>query len=299
MRSLRLSSTKRGRKSKYLPKYCLDRELNWEYMCPAMDETAQTNFAANRLKVIEQNGSSATTEDVIARISDLIKGAQLKAGDRLPAERDLAKQLGVSRPSLRGGLRALASMGVLKSRQGAGTFVAGGPPTLDSEPLRLLAALHGFSFNHMFETRSILEVGAAGLAAKNATSEQLATLAEEIAEMYAALADPQEYLVHDIRFHRAIAAASGNPTLATLVEMVSAVLYERRRETIDRAHDFKESMELHQRLYRAIRARQPEEARAAMSEHIRRAQEAFALEESEEQTTNQVSENREDIPVGV
>jgi GntR family transcriptional repressor for pyruvate dehydrogenase complex len=189
-------------------------------------------------------------------------------------------------------------MGVLNSRQGAGTFVADGPPKLDSEPLRLLAALHGFSFNHMFETRSILEVGAAGLAAQNATSEQLATLAEEIAEMYAALADPQEYLVHDIRFHRAIAAASGNPTLATLVEMVSAVLYERRRETIDRAHDFKESLELHQQLYRAIRARQPQEARAAMSEHILRAQRAFALEESEELTTNQVSEKREDAPVG-
>jgi GntR family transcriptional repressor for pyruvate dehydrogenase complex len=81
--------------------------------------------------------------------------------------------------------------------------------------------------------------------------------------------------------------------------MVSAVLYERRRETIDRAHDFKESLELHQQLYRAIRARQPEEARAAMSEHIRRAQRAFALEESEEQTTNQVSENRENTTVGV
>ena len=103
-------------------------------------------------------------------------------------------------------------MGVLRSRQGAGTFVAGGPPTLDSEPLRLLAALHGFSFDHMFETRSVLEVGAAGLAAEHATSEQLATLADEIAEMYANLSDPQEYLVHDIRFHRAIADASGNPT---------------------------------------------------------------------------------------
>ena len=277
----------------------LTQKPNWEYMCAAMQQNGETNLGLPGSKVIEANGSGQTIEDVIARISGLIKGSQLKPGDRLPAERDLARQLGVSRPSLRAGLRALASMGVLKSRQGAGTFVAGGPPTLDSEPLRLLAALHGFSFNHMFETRSILEVGAAGLAAEHATSEQLATLAEEIAEMYAALADPQEYLVHDIRFHRAIAAASGNPTLATLVEMVSAVLYERRRETIDRAHDFKESLELHQQLYRAIRARQPEDARAAMSEHILRAQQAFALEEREEQSTIQVSEPSEEAPVGV
>lgn len=247
-----------------------------------MEINGFTNSNGGRFKVGEPSSSGQTTEEVVARVSELIRSAELKPGDRLPSERELARQLGVSRPSLRAGLRALSSMGVLRSRQGAGTFVADGPPTLDSEPLRLLAALHGFSFNHMFETRSILEVGAAGLAAEHATSEQLATLADEIAEMYGSLNDPQEYLVHDIRFHRAIAEASGNPTLATLVEMVSAVMYERRRDTIERAHDFSESLELHQQVYRAIRARQPEEARAAMREHIVRAQRAFALEESEE-----------------
>src|SRR6266567_7598110 len=254
-------------------------------MCRTMREIGITNQKNSDFSGIGTEGPAQTTEDVVGRISDLIKEAQLKPGDRLPAERELAKQLGVSRPSLRSGLRALSSMGVLKSRQGAGTFVADGPPMLDSEPLLLLAALHGFSFDHMFETRSILEVGAAGLAAQHATGEQLATLAEEIASMYATLNNPQEYLVHDIRFHRAVAAASGNPTLATLVEMVSAVMYERRRETIDRAHDFRESLDLHQQVYRAIRRRQPEEARAAMREHILSAQRAFALEENEEQAT--------------
>lgn len=255
-----------------------------------MQPNGHTNSNQSALKIVAPSGSGQTTEEVVARISDLIKASQLKAGDRLPPERELAKHLGVSRPSLRAGLRAMSSMGVLKSRQGAGTFVADGPPMLDSEPLRLLASLHGFSFNHMFETRSILEVGAAGLAAEHATGEQLATLADEIAEMYANLNDPQQYLVHDICFHRAVAAASNNPTLVTLVEMVSAVMYERRRETIERAHDFSESLELHQQVYRAIRSRQPEEARAAMREHIIRAQQAFALEESEEQTTKEVSE---------
>src|SRR5436189_6418528 len=98
-------------------------------------------------------------------------------------------------------------MGVLQSRQGAGTFIVDGPPVLDSEPLRLLAALHGFSFNHMFETRSVLEVGAAGLAAERATGEQLATLAEEIAEMCVTVKDTKQFVVHDISFDRAVAAA--------------------------------------------------------------------------------------------
>ena len=250
------------------------------------------NNKKSRFKVIRPRGAGQTTEQVVAQVSELIKREQLKPGDRLPPERELAKQLGISRPSLRAGLRSLISMGVLISRQGAGTFIVDGPPALDSEPLRLLAALHGFTFEHMFETRSILEVGAAGLAAEHATGEQLATLAEEIAEMHATIDDPQQYLVHDIRFHRAIAAASGNPTLGTLVEMVSEVMYERRRETIARAHDFTESLELHRRIYRAIRARQPEAARAVMREHILRAQRAFSLEENEEQVTNQLHKDR-------
>jgi len=234
------------------------------------------------LQIIQPVRSSQNTEQVVARVYELIKRDELKAGDRLPPERELAKQLGISRPSLRAGLSSLISMGVLQSRQGAGTFIVDGPPALDSEPLRLLAELHGFSYDHMFETRSILEVGAAGLAAERATGDQLATMSEEIAEMFAWLNDPQQFLVHDVAFHRAVAAASGNPTLATLVEMVSAILYERRRNTIERAHDFNEALELHRRVYKAIRSHKPDEAREAMREHIVRAQRAFALEEKQQ-----------------
>ena len=251
-----------------------------------------TNSPMTRLTILQPVRSGQTTEQVVARVYELIKRDELKPGDRLPPERELAKQLGISRPSLRAGLSSLISMGVLQSRQGAGTFIVDGPPALDSEPLRLLAQLHGFSFDHMFETRSVLEVGAAGLAAERATGDQLATMSEEISEMFAALKDPQQFLVHDISFHRAVAAASGNPTLATLVEMVSAILYQRRRDTIARAHDFNEALDLHRRVYRAIRARKPDEAREAMREHIVRAQRAFALEEEQQQMASQLQKDR-------
>ena len=246
-----------------------------------------TNSRLTRLKIIPPVRSGQTTDQVVARVYDLIKQEDLEPGDRLPPERELSKQLGISRPSLRSALSSLISMGVLQSRQGAGTFLVDGPPALDSEPLRLLAQLHGFSYQHMFETRLILEVGAAGFAAERATGDDLATMAEEIAEMYATLKDPQQFLVHDVAFHRAVAAASGNPTLATLVEMVSAILYERRRETIARAHDFNEAVELHRRVYRAIRSRKPDEAREAMRDHIMRAERAFALEEQQQSEPEQ------------
>src|SRR5215475_11237925 len=195
-----------------------------------------TNSKVAKLKIIKPVRAGYTTEQVVERVYELIKQEGLQPGDRLPPERELSTRLGISRPALRAGLSSLISMGVLQSRQGSGTFLVDGPPALDSEPLRLLAELHGFSFDHMFETRSVLEVGAAGMAAERATGEQLANMSEEIADMFAALDDPQQFLVHDVAFHRAVAAASGNPTLATLVEMVSAILYERRRNTIGRAH---------------------------------------------------------------
>lgn len=242
-------------------------------------KTSTSDSPFNRIK---RPREGSTTERVVAQIHALLARGDLRAGDRLPPERELARHLGISRPSLRAGLRSLIAMGVLQSRHGSGTFIAEGPPALQGESLRLLAALHGFTFDEMFEARRLLEVNVAGLAAERATGDQLATLAEELANMYASLDDPQQYLIHDIRFHRAVAAASGNRILATLVEMVSAVMYDRRRATIERAHDFKQSIDMHQRIYRAIRAGQPEEARAAMHEHIVLAQQAFDTEEREE-----------------
>lgn len=234
----------------------------------------------------EPDHNGQTSEQVVSRIHGMIARGELHPGDRLPAERELSKQLGISRPSLRAGIRTLVTMGVLHSRHGSGTYVADAP-ILDSEQLSLMAALHGFTFDQMFEARRVLEVQIAGLAAERASGETLAVLAEELANMYATLTDPVQYLIHDIKFHRAIAAASDNPILAALVEMVSAVMYDRRRDTIGRAHDFNESLGMHQRLYRAIRNHKPDEARATMHEHLLLAQRAYRTEEAKPQADRQ------------
>jgi GntR family transcriptional repressor for pyruvate dehydrogenase complex len=159
-------------------------------------------------------------------------------------------------------------MGVVQSRHGAGTFIRSGPPALDSEPLSFLAALHGFTREQMFEARRVLEVGVAGLAAERATGEHLAAIAEEMTGLFASLDAPLDFLRHDIHFHRAVAVAAGNPILASLVEMVSALFYAQRRKTADRAHDRRESAEMHRAIYNALRAHDPERARQAMSAHL-------------------------------
>jgi len=221
----------------------------------------------------------AARDRVEEHVRRLIETGELHPGDRLPAERELARALGVSRPTVRSGLKALAAMGVVLSRRGAGTFIVDGPPDLGREPLGLLAALHGFTSDEMFQARLVLEVGVAGLAAEHAPPEHLATLADELTEMFAAVGDPQAFLVHDVRFHQALAAGCGNRVLAALVEMVAAQFYEQRRRTVGRARDLRESAELHRRVYRAVRAQNPDAAREAMAEHLRRAQHAQAREE--------------------
>ncbi|MEO5858560.1 MAG: FadR/GntR family transcriptional regulator [Pyrinomonadaceae bacterium] len=230
------------------------------------------NLASNR------NGSTA--EEVAARLREMIHSGELSAGDKLPPERDLAKILGVSRPTLRAGIRSLSAVGILFSKQGAGTFVAARDesPTLDSSSLRMLSALHGFTSDEMFEARLALEMSIAGMAAKRVTSEQMTTLAEEIAGMYASLSEPEQYLVHDMRFHQIVAAASGNRILTSLMNMVATILFEYRSKTVKRATDLKESAEQHHNIYRALRDHDPEAAEKAMHDHLVETQKAQRME---------------------
>lgn len=230
------------------------------------------------------SGKGGTTaEEVAARLKEMIQSGDLSAGDKLPPERDLAKTLGVSRPTLRAGIRTLSAVGILQSRQGAGTFVvtAQESPTLDSSSLRMLSALHRFTLDEMFEARLALEMSIAGLAAGRATAEQMTLLAEEIAGMYASLTEPEQYLIHDMRFHQTVAAASGNRILTSLMNMVAAILFDSRSKTVKQAKDLKESVEQHHNIYRAMRDRDPEAARKAMYDHLTQTQQAQRLEAEE------------------
>src|SRR5262249_59878412 len=112
--------------------------------------------------------------------------------------------------------------------------------------------------------------GAAGPAAGRAPWDRPAAIAEEGAGLFALMPEPQTFLVHDVNFHRVVAASSGNPILAALIEMVSALYYERRRKTAERAvpRDRRAAAEAHRRIYQAIRGRDADAARRAMHDHL-------------------------------
>ena len=222
--------------------------------------------------------NSHRTMQVVNHVRSLIENGTLQPGDKIPPERELARSLKISRASLRTGIGYLAAMGVMKIRHGVGTFVADGPPDFGKASLSWMGALHGFQTWQMFEARIILERSLAALAAERGKEEHHAAMSEEVAEMFATLETPVDYLIHDVLFHRIIAQASGNPILAAVMETVTSSMYDKRRKTVERATDLRESAEMHREIYRAIRSRRPEEARDLMEKHLRMAQAAQGVE---------------------
>jgi GntR family transcriptional regulator, transcriptional repressor for pyruvate dehydrogenase complex len=220
------------------------------------------------------------TMHVVNHIRSLIENGSLRPGDKIPPEREFAQQLKVSRASLRTGIGYLAAMGLMKVKHGVGTFVADGPAAFGKDSVSMMGALHGFQSWQMFEARLLIESNLAALAAERGTEEHYTALAEEVAEIFAALESPAEFLIHDVLFHRIVAQASGNPILAALMETITSALYENRRRTVERAIDLRESAEMHREVFRAIRSRNPGEARRLMEQHLLMAQTAQGMEDS-------------------
>lgn len=232
------------------------------------------------LKPIEPNGNTHLAMRVVDHVQALIERGELRPGDKLPPERDLSRELKISRASLRSGIGSLAAMGVIDVRHGVGNFVASGPPAIGLSSLRLLSALHGFMPWHMFETRLILESSIAALAAERGTEKQFDALAGEIEQMYKSVDRPAEYLLHDTNFHRLVSQASGNPILAALMETITASLYDDRKKTVEHASDLRRTTESHRQVYRQISGHKPTAAKKAMERHIRLAEAAHTREQA-------------------
>src|SRR6267142_2020597 len=134
-----------------------------------------------------RNPAALSKDDVTARLvgvfKNLISEGALTPGGRLPAERDLAEEFGVSRSSLRQALKVLQIMGVISQRVGDGTYLNAGAPSILSEPMEFLILLDGISFHELMEARLIVEPELAARAARRATAEDIAELQQVLTEM--------------------------------------------------------------------------------------------------------------------
>lgn len=210
-----------------------------------------------------------TFEDVLAQIERRITEDGLTVGDRLPAERQLAEQLGVSRSSVREALRVLESLGVVSSQAGrgpdAGAVLTSRPHSALSDLLRLHLGLAGLEMREVIDTRHLIEQWAAARAA--AVRADTSALAGALAGMDAS-ATAEEFVEHDTAFHCAIADASGNRLVAAIMRSLRDSMRRYSVEAVRRLGDTSVLRADHVRILRAIEAGEPDEAVLAVAEHL-------------------------------
>jgi GntR family transcriptional repressor for pyruvate dehydrogenase complex len=215
------------------------------------------------------------TELVVERIKELLERGELKAGSRLPPERELADMLSISRPSLRTALKALSVMGIIRAKPGAGTYIAESIPEVFTEPMHFMTLINNTSVEELFEARRIIEAGLAELAAERAGDADIATLNREIEGMKKAIGDPETFLKHDIHFHQAIARAANNKLMSGVMDTIAHLLYAIRRQSIAQASDFDEAVEWHQKIVAAMQKHDGKRAKDHLSGHLHAAQNAW------------------------
>jgi GntR family transcriptional repressor for pyruvate dehydrogenase complex len=213
-------------------------------------------------------------------IKQMILAGELEPGDALPSERDLAVMLGISRPSLREGIRVLSAMNVLEPRHGGGTYVTSLDPRLLAQPVSFLLQVDPTAFRHLLEVRHVLEVGAARLAAPRISDETLAGLLQLAGQAAKVLADADQYLRLDYEIHTTIIEATGNPIYISLYESIADLSLESRKRTARSSSVRRRAHEDHVAIIAALSTRDPDAAALAMGSHLDAMRFALAPEET-------------------
>ncbi|MEU9558635.1 FadR/GntR family transcriptional regulator [Streptomyces fumanus] len=209
------------------------------------------------------------TQRAIDRITTMIAQGLLEPGQKLPTERELAAQLGISRSSMREAVRALTVLGVLEARHGSGIYVTRLEAGDLLETFGVVADLsRGPRLVELLEVRRVLESTATALAAARITPQALAGVERHLSAMEAT-DDLEEILAHDLAFHREIVAAAGNTAMAAILDGLSSRTFRAR---VWRGYQEQGAVERtrreHAAIHRALAARDPEAARAATAAHV-------------------------------
>jgi DNA-binding FadR family transcriptional regulator len=210
------------------------------------------------------------------QIRTLIRSREFPAGSRLPPERDLARQLGVSRPSVREALIALEVEGLVEVRIGSGIYVLGSGAGEQHAPVQ--AAMGPFE---LLRARWVIESECAALAARQAKRTQVDAIAEALQQMEAmANGEHRQPLAADRLFHLRIAEATGNGALVAVVKMLwderSGPLFTRLEHHYDSPDQWARAIAEHRVVLEAIGKRDADGARAAMQRHLDRAYKRFS-----------------------
>ena len=206
-------------------------------------------------------------EVIMEQIKDIVKKGELKSGDRLPSERELADKLEVSRTSVREALKALTMLGLIESKHGEGNFIRSNFEDSLLEPLSILFLLIGSKNEDIIELRRILEPEAAALAAENITESELRELKEIMEELNNSL-DGEISAELDKKFHYKIAQASRNHLISTIMFSISSLI----EKYIDSSHIHDMNKQVvkiqHEEIYMALESQDPKRASECVKKHL-------------------------------
>lgn len=205
-------------------------------------------------------------EQVLERLREYVAEADLHAGDRLPAERDLATRLGVSRASVKQAIVVLEVQGLIEARHGGGTYLM--RDTLDLEPVEQLVERRK-RLPDVLEAREALETKLAELAAERRTAAELEDIRQALDFMRDEIAEGGFGVEGDRRFHAAVTAAAHSSLLADFMKTIAGQITESRTESLRQPGRPPRSLAQHTTIYAAIAAREPKKAANAMRTHVR------------------------------
>src|SRR6202046_4209568 len=232
--------------------------------------------------VIEENQpiyktvrTSRLYELIVQQVEDSILQGQLKPGDQLPAERDLAQRFGVSRTAVREAVKTLREKGLVEAYSGRGTFITDGTSQAARQSFDLMVKLgHAEGSPHLAELRLILEPGIAALVAARIQEPEIVTLREAVTVMDGAQRDPEAYIEADLDFHLALAEAAANPLILSLIDSIVGLLREQRMRIFNVEGGPQRGQIHHKRIRRAMEKRDANMARSAMRAHLEQVREA-------------------------
>lgn len=217
--------------------------------------------------------TSRLFEQIVRQVEDSILSGQLKPGDQLPAERELAQHFGVSRTAVREAVKTLSEKGLVEPHSGRGTFVTDGTSQAIRQSLDLMIRINQQEGSaHLTEMRQVMEPEIAALAATRMEEQLLATMRDAVATMDRGIDDSEAFIEADLDFHLAMAEAVGNPVILSLLDSIVGLLREQRRKIFRVEGGPQRGQEHHRRILAAIERRDSEEARQAMRDHLKQVQ---------------------------
>jgi GntR family transcriptional repressor for pyruvate dehydrogenase complex len=239
---------------------------------PDADRAADAGPGWPQFAVLDR---STLPEEIASRLLELIRAQELRPGDKLPAERNLAAMMQVSRPVLREALRALAIMKVVEIRQGAGTYITALEPQQLVSHLDFVFSKDTVALAQVIETRRVVELGNVRLAAMRMPPDGLARLDDLLARLADSLDDADRFSTLDIEFHDVVSVAAGNFLLAQFMSIINTLGKVSRERTGASRAVREHALRDHGRIVDALRTGDPDAAATAMAAHLDHVEQAL------------------------